>query len=335
MGVYIIAEAGVNHNGDIDIALQMIDKAKECGVDCIKFQTFKTEKLVTKDAKKAEYQVLNTENADSQFSMLKALELSFEDFKILKEHCDEVGIDFMSTPFDMESVDVLEKLGVKEYKMSSGDITNKQLLEYVASKNKPMIISTGMCDMDEVKEAVGWIENMGNKDITLLHCTSNYPAPYEEVNMLSMLTLKNAFPYPVGYSDHTKGVIIPITAVAMGAKVIEKHFTLDKNMKGPDHKASLDVAELKDMVDAIRIVEVSKGDGIKAPAKSELSTRSVARKSIVAKAAKRKGDVLTSDDITIKRPGDGIPPKYMDEIIGKELVRDIAQDELLQFEDLK
>lgn len=335
MGVYIIAEAGVNHNGSIELALEMIDKAKECGCDCIKFQTFKTENLVTKKAKKANYQVENTHNEDSQFSMLKELELSYEDFQVLKKHCDEIGIDFMSTPFDKESVDVLEQLEVPVYKMSSGDITNKQLLEYVADKQKPMIISTGMCTMDEVREAVEWIEQRGNKQITILHCTSNYPAPYDEVNMNAMLTLDKEFPYDVGYSDHTKGIVIPIMAVCMGAAVIEKHFTLDKNMEGPDHKASLNVKELKEMIESIRNVEMAKGDGAKSPSPSEENTRMVARKSIVMKRAMRKGEKITIEDLEIKRPGTGLEPKYIDDICGRVLVRDKDIEEMLSLDDLE
>lgn len=335
MGVYIIAEAGVNHNGDINLALQLIDKAKECGCDCIKFQTFKTEELVTQSARKAEYQIENTQNEDCQFKMLKKVELSFEDFKMLKAHCDEIGIDFMSTPFDLSSVDLLEELGVSVYKMSSGDITNKQLLQYVAQKKKPMIVSTGMCTMDEVQEAVEWIERCDNREITLLHCTSNYPAPYDEVNMNAMLTIKKAFPYEVGYSDHTKGIEIPIMAVALGAKVIEKHFTLDKTMDGPDHKASLDVQELGKMVHAVRNVESALGDGFKNPTKSELSTRDVARKSVVLKRDIMKGSTLTYEDIALKRPGTGIQPKYFDDLIGKTLTRDMKKESLLSWEDVE
>ena len=269
MGVYIIAEAGVNHNGSVELAIEMIDRAKQCGCDCIKFQTFKTENIVTRYAKKANYQVVNTHNEGSQYSMLKELELSFNDFSVIKKYCDEIEIDFMSTPFDMASVDLLEKLGVSVYKISSGDITNKQLLEYVADKKKPMIISTGMCTMDEVKEAVKWIEERGNNQITILHCTSHYPTPYDEVNMNAMQTLNQEFSYNVGYSDHTQGIIIPIMAVCMGATVIEKHFTLDKNMEGPDHRASLDIEELKEMVESIRNVEMAKGNGEKKPSRSE------------------------------------------------------------------
>ena len=335
MSVYVIAEAGVNHNGNVDTALKMIEMAKECGCDCIKFQTYKTENLVTKTAPKAQYQVQNTKNNDSQFSMLKELELSYSDFFALKKYCDEVGIDFMSTPFDKESVELLEKLDVKSYKISSGDVTNKPLLEYIASKNKPIIVSTGMCTLDEVEEAVDWIEQVGNKSISLLHCTSNYPTPIEEVNMKAMLTLGRKFPYAIGYSDHTKGILIPAMAVAMGAKIIEKHFTLDKNMDGPDHQASLDVTELKEMVGTIRTIELAMGNGVKVPALSELSTRNVARKSIVLKKDMKRGDVITSDDLEIKRPGNGIAPKYMEQLLGKVLKRDIQADELLRYEDME
>lgn len=332
---YIIAEAGVNHNGDINLAYKLIDAAKECGVDCVKFQTFKTENLVTKTAKKADYQVENTKNNDSQFAMLKKLELSFDEFRSLKEYCDKIGIEFLSTPFDKDSVDLLEKLGVSKYKLSSGDITNKPLLEYIAQKNKPIILSTGMCTMDEVEEAVTWIEEAGNKQITLLHCTSNYPTPYSDVNMDAMITLDKAFPYPTGYSDHTQGIIIPIMAVAMGATVIEKHFTLDKNLPGPDHKASLDVAELKEMVLAIRNIETAKGNGDKKPAESELSTRDVARKSIIVNKDLKKGDVLTEHDLDVKRPGTGIAPKNMDILIGKKLNKDLSIESVISFEDVE
>lgn len=335
MSVYIIAEAGVNHNGNIHTALQMIDAAKACGCDCVKFQTFKTEALVTKTAKKAAYQVENTRNQDSQYNMLKNLELSYDDFAILKEHCDKVEIDFMSTPFDRESVDVLERLGVQAYKLSSGDITNKPLLEYVADKHKPVILSTGMCTMEEVKDAVEWIEAKKNHQITLLHCTSNYPTPYDEVNMKAMLTLKDSFPYAIGYSDHTKGIIMPIMSVAMGATVLEKHFTLDKQMDGPDHKASLDVQELEDMVAAVRNVEAAKGDGIKQPTASEMSTREVARKSVVVNKTLKKGIILSDEDLSVKRPGTGIAPKYIQEFTGKVLLRDIEEDTLINWDDVR
>ena len=334
MKTYIIAEAGVNHNGDIDTAIKMIDAAKDAGCDCVKFQTYKTELLVTGDAPKADYQKENTNNSGSQFEMLKKLELAFDDFLILKKHCDERGIDFMSTPFDMESADFLDEL-VSVYKISSGDITNKPLLEHIAKKKKPVIVSTGMSTLEEVKEAVEWIKKQDNNDISLLHCTSDYPTAYEDVNMQSMMTLKNSFPYPYGYSDHTLGYVIPVMAVAMGATIIEKHFTLDKNMDGPDHKASLDVKELEEMVKNIRIVEKAQGTGIKKPTESEISTRNVARKSIVLARNLKKGDVIKENDLTVKRPGIGIEPKYLDSLTGKRIKRDMAKDDLVGFEDFE
>ena len=274
---FIIAEAGVNHNGSLDIAMKMVKSAKECGCDCIKFQTFHTENLVTKNAPKAQYQVENTGADDSQFAMLKKLELKKEDFQILQEYCKKLEIEFLSTPFDETSVDLLESLSMKKYKISSGDMTNKPLFTIYCFLQKPMILSTGMSTMGEVREAVEWVEACGNHQISLLHCTSNYPTPYEDVNMNAMLTLKKEFPYPVGYSDHTEGIMIPVMAVAMGAEIIEKHFTLDKTMEGPDHVASLDVPELREMVQAIRNVELARGDGEK-PAPNELKTRIAARK---------------------------------------------------------
>lgn len=335
MRVYIIAEAGVNHNGNIDNAIKLIDEAKKKGCDCIKFQTYQTEKLVTKTAPKAEYQVKNTKNKDTQFEMLKKLELGFEDFDKIKKHCDEVEIDFMSTPFDCDSVDMLEKIGVSVYKIASGDITNKQLLQHVAQTQKPIILSTGMSTLEEIAEAISWIEEKDNFQITLLHCTSNYPAPYSEVNMKAMHTIRDEFSYPVGYSDHTEGIEIPIMAAAMGAKVLEKHFTLDKNMEGPDHKASLDVEELGNMVSAVRHIELAQGDGNKIPTESELNTRMVARKSIVATRKLMKGERIERKDLTIKRPGTGIEPKYIDDLLGRLVVRTIDLDEMLLWEDVK
>ena len=332
---YIIAEAGVNHNGNIDTAFEMIDAAADCGCDCIKFQTFKTESLVTRSAKKAEYQTRNTGSSESQFEMLKKLELSFDDFKKLKERCEKKGVEFLSTPFDAESADMLGKIGIKRYKMSSGDITNKPLLEHIAKTGKPMILSTGMCTMEEVDEAVGWIEKCGNRQLTLLHCTSNYPTPYEDVNMRSMLSMKEHFPYPVGYSDHTDGISIPVMAVAMGACLIEKHFTLDKSMPGPDHKASLDIPQLTEMVRAIRQVEAAFGDGVKRPAPGEFSTRDVARKSVVVRKDIKAGEVISRDDLETKRPGNGLPPKCIDEIAGRKAVRDLEADSLILRDDFE
>jgi len=335
MSVYIIAEAGVNHNGDIKIAHQLIDEAHKAGCDCIKFQTFCTDSLVTKTAEKADYQKVNTANDESQYSMLKKLELSQGDFCDLKQHCDELGIDFLSTPFDIESVDLLEDLRVEKYKLSSGDITNMPLIKYVASKKKQIILSTGMCVMEEVREAVGWIEEEDNSNIILLHCTSNYPTPCKDVNMKAMLMLKDSFEYPIGYSDHTQGIIIPIMAVAMGAGLIEKHFTLDRNMDGPDHKASLIPKELREMVDAIRNVEDAMGDGIKQPTVQELNTRKVARKSLVAAKNMPCGHILEPIDVAVKRPGTGIAPKYLYDLIGKKLSRSINKDEMFEWHMFK
>lgn len=335
MGCFIIAEAGVNHNGDVGLAYEMIEKAKESGCDCIKFQTFHADLLVTKTAKMADYQEKNLKKTDSQYNMLKKLEFDQEVFSRLKRYCQDVGIQFLSTPFDEDSVELLEELGVDFYKMSSGDITNKPLLQYVAEKNKPIIISTGMCTMDEVQEAVGWLEETGNRQIKILHCTSNYPTPYSEVNMKAMLTLKEQFPYEVGYSDHTEGIIIPIMAVAMGAQIIEKHFTLDKKMPGPDHKASLEVNELSEMVQAIRNIESALGDGTKRPAASEKNTKIAARKSIVLKRGVKKGKQLEKEDFVIKRPGSGIEPKYMETIAGRILKRDMEEEELLSWDDIE
>lgn len=334
MAVYVIAEAGVNHNGSVKNAFKMIDCAKECGCDCIKFQTFKADALVTSNAPKADYQMRNTNGSNTQFEMLKSLELNDREFEELKAHCDEIGIEFMSTPFDIESVDVLEKIGVTRYKISSGDINNKQLLQYVAKTGKSMVVSTGMSTIEEVTKAVDWIEQVGNHQITLLHCTSNYPTSYDEVNMKAMQTLQQKFGYPIGYSDHTKGDLASIVAVAMGATVIEKHFTLDKNMEGPDHKASLNVEELKEMVDDIRAVETIMGNGVKQPMKSELNTRSVARKSVVLAHNIQKGEILKKEDLVLKRPGNGLAPEYLDELIGKVLVRNMRAEEMITWKDV-
>ncbi len=332
---YIIAEAGVNHNGDLQIALQMVKAAKGCGADCVKFQTFNTDSLVTKKASKAEYQVINTGNTESQYDMLKKLELSYCDFSKIKDYCDEIDIDFMSTPFDENSVELLEKLQVKGYKLSSGDITNKSLIEYIAKKNKPIILSTGMCVIQEIEEAVEWIEKTGNKEISLLHCTSNYPTSFDEVNMNSMITLKNRFSYRIGYSDHTEGIIIPIMAVSLGAKIIEKHFTLDRNMEGPDHKASLNPTEFKTMVDSIRNIETAFGSYVKQPTDNEKKTMLAARKSIVITKDLKKGYVLRKEDLCIKRPGNGVAPKYLDHFINKKIMHDMEQDSIIKLTDIE
>lgn len=330
----IIAEAGVNHNGDINIAKQLVDAALEAGVDAIKFQSFKAENLVTKNAPKADYQKQTTGNGN-QYEMLKKLELSYDEHIILKNYSEEKGIMFISTPFDFESVDLLEKLDIPLYKISSGDLTNTPLLKYIAKLNKPMIVSTGMANLGEVEIAVAAIKETGNDKISLLHCTSNYPTYYEDVNLNAMITLKNAFKLPIGYSDHTIGIEIPIAAVAMGAKIIEKHFTMDKAMEGPDHKASLNPEELKEMVKSIRNIEKAFGDGVKRCNESEKSTQNVARKSIVASVNIKKGEIISYDNITFKRPGYGISPMFSCEVIGKTTIADITADDFITFNNIK
>lgn len=331
---FIIAEAGVNHNGDINIAKKLVDAAFEAGVDAIKFQSFKAESLVTKDAPKAKYQKEATGNGN-QYEMLKKLELSYQEHIILKKYCEEKGVTFISTPFDFESVDLLEKLNIPFYKISSGDLTNIPFLKYIARLNKPMIVSTGMANLGEIEIATQAIKQTGNNKISLLHCTSNYPTDYVDVNLNAMITLKNAFKIPIGYSDHTIGIEVPIAAVSMGAKIIEKHFTLDKQMDGPDHKASLNPQELKQMVISIRNIEKAFGDGIKKCTNSEENTKKVARKSIVASVNIRKGEVISYENITFKRPGNGINPMFVDEIIGKTAVCDIYSDDFITFSNIK
>ena len=333
MPSYIIGEAGVNHDGDINKAKLLIDIAKESGCNCVKFQTFKTENIVTKNAKKADYQVNNTNNNESQYNMLKRLELGYEDFYELKHYCDEKNIDFLSSPFDFESVDLLEKIGVNAYKLSSGEITNKPLIKYVAKKQKKVILSTGMSTMDEVEAAVNWIKEENNFDIVLLHCTSNYPADYSSVNMKAMIAMKEKFDLPVGYSDHTEGIAIPILATAFGSVVIEKHFTYDKNADGPDHKASLEPEELKQMVAEIRKVESAIGNGIKCPTNEELSTKIAARKSIVWLKDIDENTIIRLDDLCIKRPGDGIPPYMIEDLVGKKTTRKCYKDNCVKKED--
>ncbi len=334
MAVMIIAEAGVNHNGSIEIAEKLIDTAKDCGVDAVKFQTFKAENLVTRNAHKAIYQIENTGVAESQFEMLKKLELSYEEFNHLKKYCDKRGLVFLSTPFDFESVDLLKSIDIPIYKVSSGDLTNIPLLKYIALIGKPMIISTGMSVMIEIEEALQAIYEENNRDVTVLHCTTSYPAPFKEVNLNAMITIKNAFNVNVGYSDHTQGIEVSIAAVAMGAKVIEKHFTLDKNLPGPDHKASLEPQELKDMVRCIRNVEDSFGSGVKQITISESSVKGVARKSLIAKSYISKGDIMQPENVDIKRPADGIEPKFFNQVIGRIAKKDIDVDSPIKWEDL-
>ncbi|MBX4261738.1 N-acetylneuraminate synthase [Clostridium estertheticum] len=324
---FIIAEAGVNHNGDINIAKQLVDKAVNSGVDAIKFQTFKTEKLVTGYADMADYQKSNIGHTSSQFNMLKQLELSQESFIKIREYCKYKEIMFLSTPFDFESADFLESIGMPAFKISSGDLTNIPLLEHIAKFNKPIILSSGMANLSEIEEALNAIYCLGNIEVAVLHCTSNYPAKLQSVNLNAMNTIRNAFKVVGGYSDHTKGITVPIAATAIGADIIEKHFTLDKNMQGPDHKASLNPTELKDMVQAIRDVEMALGNGIKRYNQSELDTIKAARKSIVASRCIKKGQIITIMDLDYKRPGTGLSPKFYVDIVGKKTNRDIKMDE--------
>jgi len=329
MSVYIIAEAGVNHNGSFKLACDLVDEAKKAGVDCIKFQTFKSENLVSKNAAKADYQK-ETTGEGSQIDMLKKLELSYDEFLELKDYCEEVGICFLSTPFDFDSIRFLESLDMPFWKIPSGEITNYPYLVTLAKTKKPVILSTGMCEMSEIEAAIKVLRDNGTGDIKLLHCNTEYPTPFEDVNLNAMQTMRDAFDLEVGYSDHTKGIEVPVAAVALGAAVIEKHFTLDKNMEGPDHKASLDPKELALMVQGIRNIEKAMGTGVKIPSPSEKKNIAVARKSIVAARDIKKGEVLTDDNITVKRPGSGISPMRWDEVTGRAAIRDFKEDELIE-----
>ncbi len=329
--VFLIAEAGVNHNGDINLAKKLIDKAVEAGVDAVKFQTFKAENLVSKNAKKAKYQIENTKSSESQYEMIKKLELSFNEFKELKKYCDDKGIIFLSTPFDDESIEFLNNLGLEIFKIPSGEITNLPYLRKIGSLKKKVILSTGMADLGEIEDALDVLISSGTKKehITVVHANTEYPTPMEDVNLKAMQTIGCAFDIDVGYSDHTLGIEVPIAAVAMDAKVIEKHFTLDKNLPGPDHRASLEPNELKAMVKAIRNIEKALGNGIKKPSKSESKNIEIARKSIVAKRDIKKGEKFSEENLTVKRPGNGISPMRWDEIIGKTASKDYKEDELI------
>lgn len=334
MHTYIIAEAGVNHNGQLDLALKLCDAAKKAGVDCVKFQTWQTEKIVTRKAEKATYQSENTHDAEeSQFDMLKKLELSYDNFRLVQEHCHKIGIDFLSTPDEEYSLAFLmNELNLPLIKIGSGEVTNIPYLRQMASYHKPIILSTGMATLAQVATAYDTLLAAGAQSVSLLHCTTNYPCPKNEVNLRAMQTMKEAFKCQVGYSDHTMGTEIPIAAVAMGAEIIEKHFTLDRNMEGPDHKASLEPNELKYMVNCIRNIEVALGDGIKRPNKSEIEISKVVLKSIVAKVPVHKGEVLTDSNITIKRAGCGVPAAHWDMIIGTKALHDFEIDEPIKID---
>lgn len=328
----IIAEAGVNHNGDINLAMQLIDAAAQAGADIVKFQTFSADRQVTRTADKAEYQKRETGNSESQYEMLRRLELSESMHYQLLSHCDERKIEFLSTGFDIEGINFLASLNQKYFKIPSGEITNLPYLRHIGGLNKQVILSTGMATLGEVEQAINALEEAGTSrnQITILHCTTEYPTPMSEVNLRAMLTLQKAFQVAVGYSDHTKGIEISVAAVAMGASVIEKHFTLDRNLPGPDHRASLEPYELRQMVSAIRNIENAMGDGIKRPTASEKKNKLVARKSIVASRPISKGESFTAENLTVKRPETGISPMKWDEILGKNASRDFAVDELIE-----
>ena len=329
----IIAEAGVNHNGSIELAKKLVEKAKEAGVDYIKFQTFKASKLVTKSAKQAEYQQKNIgKEGDSQYQMLKKLELSPEEHEILIAYCHQLGIKFFSTAFDFDSIDYLHSLNLGLWKIPSGEVTNYPFLKRIAAYNEPTILSTGMCDMEDVRAAVDALYRNGlsKENLFLLHCNTEYPTPFEDVNLKAMDALRKEFGVEVGYSDHTKGIEVPIAAVALGATVIEKHFTLDRNMEGPDHKASLEPDELKAMVFAIRNIEKAVGgDGTKHISESEKKNIAIARKSIVAACDIKAGEEFTEDNLTVKRPGSGISPMRWEEVLGQKAKKDFNEDELI------
>lgn len=329
----IIAEAGVNHNGQYELATKLVDAAKDAGADYVKFQTSKRpENVTSRFAQRATYQKKNLGEDGSQLSMLKKIRLEFPDYIELKAYCDQKGIKFMSTPFDLPAVDFLYGLGMDYMKIPSGEITNLPYLRKIAKLGVPVIMSTGMCELQDVSNAVKVLYDNGlqPKDITLLHCNTEYPTPYEDVNLQAMLTLKKEFGVRVGYSDHTKGIEVPIAAVAMGAEVIEKHFTLDRTLPGPDHVASLEPDELKAMVDAIRNIEKAIGSGNKTISESERKNIAIARKSIIAARAIKAGEMLTEENLTVKRPGNGISPMRWDEVIGTAAVRDFEEDELIE-----
>ncbi len=331
MSLFIIAEAGVNHNGSLELARKLIDVAREAGADAVKFQTFKADRLVSKTAQKAVYQQQTTDAAESQYDMIKKLELDEAAHRELIAYCKNKKILFLSTPFDHESIDLLDALGMEIFKIPSGEITNLPYLRHIGSLCKQVILSTGMADLGEIEDALDVLIAAGTpkENITVLHATTEYPCPIDEVNLRAMQTIAGAFAVKAGYSDHTNGIEIPIAAAAMGASVIEKHFTLDRTMEGPDHKASLEPDELIAMVKAIRNIEKALGDGIKKPSPSEAKNMAVARKSIVAARPIQKGEILSNDNLAIKRPGSGISPMRWDEIAGTVALKNYTEDELI------
>lgn len=330
--VFIIAEAGVNHNSSLKTAKKMVDVAVSAGADAVKFQTFNAESLVSKYAPKAGYQKISTGKDESQLEMIKRLELGFNAHKELFQYCRQKKIIFFSSPFDLKSIDLLARLGLKIFKIPSGEITNLPYLRRIGSLRKKLIISTGMSTLNEVEDSLDVLVKSGTKkqDITVLHCNTEYPTPFKDVNLLAMLTIKNKLGVNVGYSDHTPGIEISVAAAALGATVIEKHFTLAKNMPGPDHKASLEPGEFRQMVNLIRNIEKALGSGRKAPSRSELKNKPAARKSIVALRPIKKGEIFGEKNITVKRPGTGISPMKWDEVLGRRAKRDFKEDELIR-----
>jgi len=328
--VFIIAEAGVNHNGSIDIAKQLIEQGSAAGADAIKFQSFKAEKLVTRSAGKAQYQTETTGDEESQFSMIKKLELDYDKHQELIDYAASKGVMFLSSAFDLESVDLLVRLGLDIFKVPSGEITNLPYLRKIGRLQKKVILSTGMSTLVEIEQALHILRDSGTRDIIVLQCNTEYPTPMSDVNLRAMQTMKDVFQVEVGYSDHTLGIEVPIAAVALGATVIEKHFTLDKTMEGPDHRASLEPHELKKMVAGIRNIEQALGDGIKRLSASEQKNLNIARKSLVAAQAIQQGEIFTAHNVTVKRPGNGISPMRWDEVLGKIASRSFQEDELIE-----
>ncbi|MCM1261966.1 MAG: N-acetylneuraminate synthase [Butyrivibrio sp.] len=328
--IFIIAEAGDNHNGSIELAFQLIDKAVEAGADCVKFQTFVTEEVISKNAEKADYQKESTGSDGNQYEMVKKLELSFEQFRRLQLYAKEKKIIFLSTPFDIPSVEFLYSIEIPCFKIPSGEITNFPYLVKIAETGKDVIMSTGMAELEEIDTAVRVLREHGSGSISLLHCNTEYPTPIEDVNLRAMLTLKERYGVKVGYSDHTLGIEVPIAAAALGAEIIEKHFTLDHNMEGPDHKASLEPDELKAMVTGIRKIEKALGNGIKTASPSEKKNIDIARKSIVARRNIKKGEILSEENLAVKRPGNGISPMKWERVIGTNAVRDFVEDEMIE-----
>lgn len=330
MGIYVIAEAGDNHNGSFELALKLVDAAKAAGADCVKFQTFRTEEVISTRAEKAEYQKASTGTDESQYEMVKKLELSFDQFRQIKAYCDTVGIRFLSTPFDIPSVRFLREMDMPFWKIPSGEITNLPYLLEIARTKKPVVMSTGMCEMEEIQAALDVLRENGTPKITLLHCNTEYPTPFGDANLRAMASIRERFGVEVGYSDHTLGIEASIAAAALGASIIEKHFTLDKTMEGPDHQASLEPSELKALVAGIRHVEAALGDGVKRPSPSERKNIEIARKSIVARQAIRRGEPLTEENLAVKRPGSGVSPMQWFEVLGTHAVRDFQADELIE-----